>query len=133
MYFPEFVDIYKHDSFYLAEGIIFLKNNNDTNWSKQINFYAMQNLSLLQYLQFYKVYIEQFEQKKINEDALKEATIPHFLKYQIIVRNYNNPQVANLLNSLLVNDDLSDEFKKFILDIKSGKILKEMKNDDPEF
>ena len=132
--YPEFVDIFKHDSLYLNEAIEFLRKNKDTTgWQNEINYVAMQNLSLVNYLKFYKVYVEQFEQGKIGEQSLEEVTLPHFLKYQILVRNYNDPDVINILNSLLQKKDISDKFKDLIIDIKSGEVLKGMRYDDPDF
>ena len=119
---PAFRCIFEHSSAYLEDEILLLSDR-FTNLQISICIYSMQNLPLIDYVQFCKFVLKLYSSNKIPEGFLRQSIVPNFLEIRIIPKNYANPDVISLLKSIENERKISKEFKKEIEDILSGKYI----------
>lgn len=117
-----FMGIYKNPSLYLKKTIEFLSQDKFNNAEKKISICLMQGLSLDDYLQLFSEAEDLFRQKKIDESLLVWVINPNFSDRHILVRNYRNDKVINLLTFIKSDPSISLISKNIIENILSGKL-----------
>lgn len=117
----EFKELFEHDSLYVEDAIDFLAKDSATLQQKKITIYAMQNLEIDSYIKFCKMSKVLFDENKIPEFILKTAVNPNFLKKYLIIRNYGNPNVVALLQTIKSDTKVSSDFKQWVDEVLSGK------------
>lgn len=128
----EFTDLYEHSTFYINDAIKFLGREEFTPAQKKISINSMQRAKLEDYLKLCDECKFLFDIGKVSEDILKWTITPNFSNRHLIVRNYENAKVVEFLNSVKIDTKVSEEFKKSIEKILSGKSwesIKEMNTD----
>jgi len=127
-----FIDVMQHDSLYLGDAITFLTNNNFTQDQVAVCLCAMQYLKPDDYVKFCKLMLGLYDENKITHFALVEYAIwgpPGFLKNnRIVVNNYKNPEVIDLLRSIENDRKVPGEIRKQIPDILSGKTMEDLQD-----
>ncbi len=126
-----FVNIMEHGEFYRNDVMTFLDKGNFNNMQVAICICAMQNLNVDDYVKLCNLILSLYNDNKLPEGILQDAISPEFLRKRIIINNYNNPRVINLLKSIENNKKVSNkDFRKWLPDILSGKSSKELKEFD---
>ena len=87
----------------------------------------MQDLELNDYVDFCEAVVEVFNKGDLPEYCLKTIVFPNFLKKHIIIENYDNQRVIELLNRIRDNKSISADFKDNIVNILSGKAWNNLK------
>jgi hypothetical protein len=120
-----FMEIYNHSQFYYDDVISFLKTDKfqDTLKYSAVSItdciWAMQNLSLKQYVAFCDTIYSIYNSGKITNDELFEAISPDFGGKYILKENYKNADVIDLLRRINANQNISDSLRKKINEILS--------------
>jgi len=126
-----FVNILEHGEFYRNDVMTFLGKGNFNNMQVGICICAMQNLNMNDYVNLCNLILSLYNDNKVPEGILQDAISPNFLRKRIIINNYNDPRVINLLKSIESNKKVSNkDFRKWLPDILSGKSSKELKEFD---
>jgi len=127
-----FVDIMEHDTLYQDDAIAFLTNNNFTQDQVAVCLCVMQYLKPDDYVKFCKLMLGLYDENKITHFDLVEYAIwgpPEFLKNnRIVVNNYKNPKVIDLLRSIENDRKVPGGIRKQIPDILSGKTMEDMQD-----
>lgn len=118
--------IYEHSPAYLEDAIRKLSNGNFTTMEAEACIYGMQNLQLIDYIDFCRFYLQLYNDNKVSEGMLKEVILPNFLQVRIIPKNSNDSNVVALLNKIKANERISIGFKNDIVNVLSGKYEKEI-------
>lgn len=121
-----FVEIFEHSSSYFDDVIKLLSKEKFTNEQLTICTYAMQNLDTNDYVGLCGLYVELYNHHKISEGVLEEIIMPDFLQKRIIAKNYADPNVIKVLNTIHNSKNISKNFKEIIESILSGKFLKDI-------
>lgn len=126
-----FVNIMEHGEFYRNDVMTFLSKGNFNNTQVGICICAMQNLNVDDYVNLCDLILSLYNDNKLPEGILQDAVSPDFLRKRIIINNYGNPRVINLLKSIENNKKVSNkDFRKWLPNILSGKSSKELKEFD---
>ena len=128
----EFIDLYEHGSFYIDNAIEFLSRGESTPAQKKISINSMQKVRLEDYIRLCKECKFLYDSGKISEDILKWAIAPNLSNKYLIVRNYENTEVVEFLNSIKSDPKVSEEFKKSIEKILSGISWESIKEINPD-
>ncbi len=123
----EFTNLYEHSSFYIDDAIKFLGRVDYTPSQKKISINSMQRTNVEDYVRFCEKSKSLYDDGKISEDILKWAIAPNFSNRHLIVRNYENTTVVKLLNDLKNDPKISEEFRKNVENILSGKSWESIK------
>ena len=123
----EFVNIYKQGKAYKEEAIRFVTQKGQSVQKLKICILAMQDLELNDYVDFCEAVVEVFNKGDLPEYCLKTIVFPNFLKKHIIIENYDNQRVIELLNRIRDNKSISADFKDNIVNILSGKAWNNLK------
>ncbi len=122
LYDSAFVEIFAHSYNYFDDVVKLLRKGQFTDDQASHCIYAMQNLCLDDYIGLSKIYLNLYSTGKISEGMLEECITPSFLKIRIIEKNYDDPRVIEILNSIL-NRNISKNFKTNIQNILSDSYL----------
>jgi len=116
-----FIAIYENPLLYQNDAIIFLSKEKNTEEEKTIAVFTMQKSDLEDYMIFFKKAVGLFNEGKITERVLSEVISSSVNKRYIIIKNYRDKSISEVLNELKGNEKVSPELKGRIENILSGK------------
>ncbi|HEX8023465.1 MAG TPA: hypothetical protein VF500_26195 [Mucilaginibacter sp.] len=116
-----FLEIFEHGEAYFEDVNKHLLQERFTHTEGGIWIYAMQNLSVSNYVQLCHSYYLLYRHGKIPEIMFETIISPNFLRKHIIGKNYQNPEVAKFLNGVLHDNHISKQLVVIVDDMLKGK------------
>lgn len=117
----EFTVVYENPMAYIDDAEYFILNSNRPRVYKEIVVYSMNGLDIEQYRLFVSICYESFKKDNLEEDILARAIGYPFSERMVIIENYEDEGVRELLDSILVDRKVSLKLKGQVTDILSGK------------
>jgi hypothetical protein len=118
-----FIDLYEHGSCYLNDVTAFLAQNKFSGEEKRIAVCSMQRLDLTEYIKLAKVVVGLYHRHEVDEDVLSWVVNPDFSTKKILIRNYKNKEVVDLLSKLKNEKSISANLKEAIDNILTGRLM----------
>ncbi|HTR31728.1 MAG TPA: hypothetical protein VMH27_20790 [Puia sp.] len=122
-----FIYIYEHSDSCVSDAKRFLADSSYNDHKKKTCICSMQRASLSNYLQIVKSCKDLFDDHKLSENILAWSVSPNFSKAQPVVRNYESKEVSDLLQEIIADSNISNEFRDRIKQIKSGAVWDSIK------
>jgi hypothetical protein len=126
-YSKQFTNLYEHSAWYIVDASNFLSSETFTERQKIICLCSLQSLSIDKYIPILRRCDNLFNAGKISESLLSWSVAPNFSNHYLVVRNYTNEQVKEVLNNLLQNNRVTSKFKDMIKSILSGDLWDNIK------
>lgn len=116
----EFIEVYEYPEYYIDSVLKFLEISNKTIQQKMIAIYSIQKLSENMYISFAQKATKLYQMKIINEDLIALIISSDLPPNYTIIKNYNNYDVIELLNTIKDDGTTSLNMKNRIEKILSG-------------
>ncbi len=123
----EFIDLYEHSSFYIADALLFISNDRYNDKQKKICICSMQKTTLDDYINILRKCQILYDSDAISEDVLEWAVSPNFSNRYLIVRNFKEEKVRKILNQIHEDQKTPPQLKEKIEDILSGALWENIK------
>jgi len=125
--FQDFIKIYEKPNLYKANALEFISQRETTEQQKTITLYSMQNLNIKDYLDIVRTLYNLYLKNEINLNLLERSLAYPFNQNYLIIKNFDNSDVRQLLNQIRNTEEVSNKFKLSIDNILSGKTWKKIK------
>jgi len=123
----EFINLFESPELYKSDALNFLSTDSNSTQQKMIAIYAMQKLPANEYINFFIRMTSMYLNDSLADDYLLLLVIAaDFSSGSPIIRNYDNNEVVIALNKIKSDRKTSDNLKKWIDKILSGKSWKKM-------
>ena len=123
-----FLGLYENSITYVDSAIKYVAQVQYSDHKKAICILSLQRADIQNYLPFLDSCITCYQNEIISEDLLYMAIVPNFGKKRPVVKNYENPYERQLLEKMLNQSGLSNQFKSTITSILSGKLYKQLRD-----
>lgn len=125
--FQDFIKIYEKPNLYKESALDFISQRETTEQQKTITLYSMHNLDIQNYLDIIRTLYNLFLKDEIKVNLLEMAITYPFSQNHLIISNFDNSDVRQLLNQIRNTEEVSNKFKLSIDNILSGKTWKKIK------
>ena len=125
--FQDFIKIYEKPNLYKESALDFMSRKETTEQQKTITLYSMQNLKIKDYLDIVRVLYNLYLKKEIKLNLLERSLTYPFNQNYLIIRNFDNSDVQQLLSQIKNTKEVSSEFKLSIDNILLGKTWEKIK------
>jgi hypothetical protein len=115
----QFITLLKHVCQYKTE-LLYIVLNDSSNIKKEVALYALQHLCIEEYLEILNVLYKNYLKKNISYE-LFDKSITTTLSDEVC-KNYDNPRLQELFNQILLDSSFTEGDKKYIRNLKSGKV-----------
>jgi len=120
--YPEFREIHEHPTSYLSEVSAALRSPEFTDQQKKIIALSMQKLDLPRFLQFANDMLRLLGSGLVSQDVFGLVVFPPYDWNTKLAENYEQPDVARFLRSVLESKQVDTNEKKYIREeILTGK------------
>jgi len=123
----EYYYFYHNAKKYIDPAKKLLKCENLSNYQKRIIAYAMFGLEFKEYLDFVNYCYKCFEKKLFSEKVLLSSINSYYTNEDHIIKNYDNEDVKELLDKVRNNSLITNELRKHINNVLSGKVWEDKK------